>query len=221
MATGDQNDILGRIQGALPNKWFADSSPVRDAVLGGVSYSLALVYSLWAYTKNQTRIGTATDGFLDLISWDFFGGLLPRKANELDTPFRSRILANLLREKATRKGMIATLKTLTGRIPGIFEPALPTDTGAYGVSTSGYGVAGGYGSLLLPCQAFVTAYRPSGSGIPSIAGYGVSTAGYSVPSQGEYGSMSMIQGAVTDADIYTAIDAAKAAGTTMWSRLFS
>ena len=76
--------------------------------------------------------------------------------------------------------------------------------------------------MLLPFQAFVTAYRPTGSGIPNIAGYGNAPAAYGVASQGgEYATMSMIQGAVTDADIYAAIDSVKPVGTILWTRITS
>ena len=123
-------------------------------------------------------------------------------------------------------GLVKVLQDLTGRTPIIFEPQRPMDTGCYGGPLIGYGMAGGYGSLLLPCQAFVTAFRPTGSGIPNVAGYGGSAGtpgpgGYGAASQLEYASMTMIQGAVTDADIYAAVDSVKAAGTTLWTRISS
>ena len=216
---GDEQEILGRIKALLPFRWFPDSTPVLDALLSGIAWALALVYSLIVYAKNQTRIATASDGFLDLISYDFFGGNLPRRQQEQDNPFRARILATLLREKVTRNGMIAALINLTGRAPFIFEPARPADTGAYSVSTSGYGVAGGYGSLQLPAQVFMTAYRPAGSGIPFVAGYGSPSSGYSTPSRGEWASLSQVQGFVTDSDIMATIAATLAEGVTAWVRL--
>ncbi len=219
MATGDPNDCLNRLKAVLPNGWFKEPTPVLDAVLQGLAWALSLVYSLIAYTRLQTRISTATDVFLDLISGDFFGASLPRKSQEMDAPFRARILANLLRERGTRKGLINALVLLTGRTPKVFEPARPLDTGAYNTNTLGYGVAGGYGSRALPSQAFVVAYRPSGSGIPYIAGYGSPEGAYGTPSQTEYASLSMVQGAVTDADIYAAIDAVKPAGSILWTQL--
>jgi hypothetical protein len=221
MATGDTSDILSRIKALLPTRWFPDVSPVLDALLSGPAWALSLIYSLIQYAQLQTRISTATDGFLDLISFDFFGGQLPRRAQEMDDPFRLRILATLLREKVTRNGMIAALVALTGRTPVIFEPARPEDTGAYGVNDIGYGVAGGYGSLQYPAQAFITAYRPSGSGIPFVAGYGSPSGGYSTPSYASWSSLSQIVGFVTDLDIYSAIAKTKAEGTTMWVILAS
>lgn len=219
MATGDQDDISTRIIALIPTRWFADSNPIRDAVIAGAANALALVYSILEYVKNQTRIGTATDGFLDLISFDYFGNTFPRRSAELDAPFRQRILANLLRERATRKGLISALVTLTGRAPWIFEPTRPLDTGAYNKNICGYNVAGGYGSLALNNQFFVVAYRPSSSGIPNIAGYNIPTGAYNTASQADYASLSQIVGFVTDVDLFNAIDQAKAAGTIAWSRL--
>jgi hypothetical protein len=218
MATGDQNDIVGRLKATIPASWFPTVAPVLQSVLAGASAGLAFFYQLIAYAKLQARIGTATDGWLDLASYDFFGGQLPRQSGELDGSFRPRIISSILREKATRAGMIATLQALTGQKPIIFEPARVQDTGAYNAPISGYGVAGGYGSLLLPTQAFITAFRPA-SGIPTVAGYGVPVGAYSTPSQIEYGSLDMIQDQISDATIYAAVDATKPAGTTMWTRI--
>ena len=220
MATGDQNDMELRLAALLPASWFQGSTPVLSAVLSGLATALAAVYSLISYVKLQTRIATASDGFLDMISADYFGSSQPRNANELDSAFRARILANLLRQKATRAGMIGVLTSLTGRAPIIFEPERPADTGAYGVGW-GYSAAGGYGSMQIRAQFFVQAFRPLGTGVPSVAGYGISTGAYRTPSQGEYATMSFIQGAVTDAAIYAAVDATKCAGTAAWTRISS
>src|SRR5580698_6737974 len=122
MAVGDQSDFVGRLRALLPNGWFADDAPVLNAVLNGSAYCLALMYSLIAYSKLQTRIATATDGFLDLVSFDYFGAFLMRRLNEMDAAFRVRIFQNLLREKATRHGIIKLLTDLTGQVPVVFEP---------------------------------------------------------------------------------------------------
>ena len=218
MATGDQSDIYGRLRSYLP-RWFGDAaqSPVLNALLQGLAYGGAYVYSLYAYAKLQCRLATATDGWLDMWAADFFGSAILRKAAQSDASFRGTILLNLFRERATRNGMIKVLTDLTGRKPIIIEPTRPADTGAYGGPTIGYGVAGYYGSILTPYWGYVIAYRPLGSGIPSVAGYGISTGGYGQASQAEYASLSMIQGAVTDADIYSAIDATRPVGTTVWT----
>lgn len=221
MATGDQADIASRIKSLLPNGWFRDSTPILDAVLNGIAWALSYIYGLTSYAKLQTRIATATDGFLDLISFDFFGAALPRKVQELDSAFRARIQAELFLERATRHGLIGALQMLTGRTPIVFEPARPLDTGAYNKNIWGYNVAGGYGSLQLPFQAFVIAYRPKGQGIPNIAGYGNPEGAYNTGSQIEYANPSMTLGAVTDSDIYAAIDSVKPAASIIWTKILS
>jgi hypothetical protein len=220
MATGDQQDFFQRIKTLVP-RWFGDSMPTIDALVQGLAWAGSFVYSLWAYAKLQTRILTATDGWLDMIAADFFGAALLRQSNQSDASFRARIVINLFRERATRGGIVKVLQDLTGRTPLVFEPLRPADTGCYGGPAIGYGMAGGYGSMLLPFQALVTAYRPTGLGIPLVAGYGISTGGYGQASRADYAAMSMIQGAVTDADIYAAIDSVKPAGTIIWTRINS
>lgn len=224
MAIGDNNDTFARLKAALPSRWFgltSDSVPVVDSLLAGISTALSFVYSLYVYAKAQTRILTASDGWLDLIAADFFGTSIQRAANQTDASFRARIILNMFRERATRNGLIRVLEDLTGRTPTIIELTRPADTGAYGAPNIGYGLAGAYGSLLMPYQCFVTAYRPLGTGIPNVAGYGVSTGGYGQASQAEWASLSMIQGAVQDADIYAAIEATRPVATIVWTNISS
>lgn len=219
--TGDQIDILARIKRALPGTWFGSESPLVDALLTGLAATSAFVYSLYLYAKLQTRVLTATDGWLDMIAADFFGASLQRAANQTDASFRARIIVNLFRERGTRAAIIKVLTELTGRAPVIIEPQRPADTGAYRAPNSGYGVAGAYGSLQLPFQAFVQAYRPAGSGIPNVAGYGISTGAYRTPSRSDYASLDDIVGAVADADIQAAVDSVKPAGTIIWMKISS
>lgn len=221
MATGDATDIRARVKSTLP-PWFGDTNPILSALIAGLAAALANFYAVYLYAALQTRIKTATDGWLDLIAADFFGTRIARKQNQTDASFRSLIIANLFRERATRKAIIQVLTDLTGRAPIVIEPQRPADCGAYGVPTSGYGVAGYYGSRLLPSQCFVIAYRPASSGIPNIAGYGNAPAAYGVASRGgEYASLSMIIGQVTDADIYAAIDSVRPVGTVIWTTIKS
>lgn len=218
---GSQSDIFNRLNSLLPSKWFTGSTPIKDAVLQGIAATLAQVYALYAYAVLQTRIATLTDAWLDIASNDYFGANLARNAGESDARYRARIQANLFPARTARPAMVAALTKLTGRAPVVIEPTNPADTGAYGVSTSGYGAAGCYGSMLLPFQCFIKAYRPMTSGIPNVAGYGVSTAGYSTPSQGEYASLSMVTGSIQDADINAVIDANRPASTTIWTQINS
>lgn len=139
MSTGDSNDVFSRLKSALPQRWFgstSDSMPVVDSVIAGVATALSFIYSLYSYAVLQTRIRTATDGYLDLIAADFFGTSIQRKANQTDASFRATIIANMFRERATRHAIVKVLQDLTGRTPKIVEPKRPADTGTYGGTDS-------------------------------------------------------------------------------------
>jgi hypothetical protein len=169
--TGDQSDMLSRIKAVLPTGWFPSSTPVLDGVLSGPAYMMAWLYSMLQFVILQSRRLTATGVYLDMIAVDFFGTFIKRRVNETDANFNIRIGKELFREKVTRNGMIQALTDLTGRAPAIFEPQRPADTGCWDGPTLAYNTAGGYGSLLLPFQYFITAYRPTGVGVASVAGY--------------------------------------------------
>lgn len=241
--TGTAPDIANRIRQLLP-AWFGDSNPTANAVLDGAATALAFIYGLYRYAAAQTRILTASGIWLDLMAQDFYATAVQRRANQDDDSFRANILANLFRPRATRTGISDILLTLTGNMPIIVEPFVPADTGAYGIGYASYGGAGSYGSQTIPLQAFVTAFRPVQYGIAQVAGYGVPTAGYGragpvAPGQfgpgqfetgqfetgqfgtgrAEYASLALISSIVTDADIYAATAAAKAAGAAIWVRI--
>lgn len=239
MATGDQNDMLVRLKAVIAPTWFPNTSqgqltnsPVLDGLLNGVAWVWAQTYSLLQFAKLQTRIATASGVFLDIISLDFFGTFIRRRNAELDNPFRVRIQNELFREKATRAGLVKALTDLTGRVPGVFEPAYPLDTGGYGHTGMtagtglGYGVAGGYGSLLLPFQFFLIPYRPTGGGVASVAGWGTPGGFNGMPGGWgvgafEYASLSMVNTPVTDQNIYDVINDVRPAATIAWTSIRS
>ncbi len=227
------------------------STPILDAVLAGLASAWATIYSLLSYAKLQTRIATATDVFLDIIGLDFFGLTLRRQANETDTQYRTRIEANLLRPRGTRPAMVSALTELTGWAPVIFEPAYPPDTGGLGAPTQlyltdddgailtdedgnllvetgytvagiGLNIAGGIGSLLMPFECFVTAFRPPGNGISDVMGLWTGS-GWAGGGLGigaiEIASMGMIGGAVTDPMIQAQVNLTRPAATTVWMRI--
>jgi hypothetical protein len=213
MAIGDQKDFLTRIKALLPNAWFGDTTPVLDSVLSGIAFVLTSVYSLTQYARFQTRIASATDAFLDLISFDFFGLTLPRKTGESDTAFRTRIQAELFLEKGTREGMIRALELLTGRAPIIFEPSRIADTKCYN-SSAYYNYAAQYGSRL-PYQGFIIAYRPFAQLSDSISGYNNALVAYNTKGA-TYTNLSILAGAVTDQDILNTINSTKPEATIVW-----
>jgi hypothetical protein len=219
MSTGDRADFSSRIKSLLPTGWFRDETPVLDAVLGGIGSSLSDAYGLSAYARLQTRIASATDAFLDLISFDFFGGLLPRRSGESDAAFRTRIQAQLLLERGTRKGLVHALELLTGRTPIVFEPARIADTGHYNGGAY-YGYSGQYGSVNLPFQTFVIAYRPAAQITTSLSGYNNPEVAYGRPDT-TYTNLSLVAAVVTDQDILDLIDAVKPVGSIVWVRIES
>lgn len=222
MSIGDQSDVEQRIETLLP-PWFGDAeTPTVDGIIAAFANAGSTLYSQYAYTKLQTRIKTATDVNLDLIAQDYFGptGLL-RRTNESDAQYRNRILINLIRIRGTRPAIVSVLVDLTGRTPWIFEPARPADTGGYNIGGMGYGVAGGWGSIETPYQALCVAYRPLTAGVPYVGGYGSSVGAYSTPSQLEWANITLLETAVPDEMIYSAIDSVKSAGTVIWTKIQS
>lgn len=215
---GNQPDIVNRLKRLQPPGWFAEgATPIRDALLTGIANVLAYVFSLFAYLKLQTRIATMTDGFLDMTAGDYFGDGLQREANQSDASYRSRIQAELLPLKNTRQAIINALTLITGIAPVVFEPARPQDTGGLNCGSFALGVAGGLGSLSYPFQAFVTAFRPPGTGIAGVPGLGNPQGALNVGTF-ECAGASQLSG-ITDMDIYAAIDSTRTGGVTLWSRI--
>lgn len=214
----DLNGMLARLRAVLPARWLPDISPIANALLAGVAEGWARVAALFNYVRQQTRILTATDVWLDIAARDYFGRRVGRRAAEGDDAYRQRIVRELRRIRGTRAAIVSALTDLTGRAPVVFEPARSTDTGGYGGGGVGYGVAGGWGSLSLPYQCFVTAFRPRGAGIAGVAGWGSPAAGWG---RGflEYASLEMIAGEVTDADIFAAVADVLPVATTAWTQI--
>lgn len=143
MATGDQTDIIMRLQRWLPQGWFPTTPGTRVyAIVAGLASVLASIYALIAYAALQTRIATATDGFLDIISRDYLGGNLPRLPGETDAAFAARIRANLFLAANTRTAIKTYLEAVTGNPVRMIEPWQPNDNARYGNSFYGYNRAG-------------------------------------------------------------------------------
>lgn len=220
---GDQEDMQTRIRAALPAGWFPDSTPILSALLGGFASVWSWLYNLLSFVKQQTRVISASGGWLDLIALDYGGAAWCRFAGEQDTAFRARILHNLQRERATRSALLANVTALTGRAPFVFEPAFPPDTGGLNTTTLAWNSHGGWGTLSLPFQCFVIAYRPHGGGIADLSGWGTipeafALGGWNVGAIA-WGDLSLVSGSVSDAQILGAVADSMPAASIAWTAL--
>jgi hypothetical protein len=215
--------IFARLQRLMPNGWFQFGlTPVKDAILQGFASAYTFIYQLVQYISLQTRIATATDGFLDLIAYDFFQNNLLRQAGQSDASFRASIIAFLFRQRCTRQAIVLVIQQLLGTTPTIIEADRPPDTGVYAnATTMGYGVAGVYGSMSMPLGCFVTVFVSQViAGVPLVAGYDVSVGAYDTGSQIEY----IAQGEdsinpLTIADIFQSLDSVRPVTGQIWVRV--
>lgn len=212
MTIGSISDILSRLKAQIPSSWFKLSSNF-DATLQGPAWALSTIYNQITYATLQTRIATATDGYLDLIANDFFGTNLPRLANEQDGAYRARILANLFVKGPTRANMSAVLALVTGRVPDIFEPSNTTDSGGWDGAFYWDTGVGKWGAPM-PYQAYVTAYRP----LTNSQSLGeLDSWRWSFDSYGAWSDLPIT--AVTDAAIIAAVESTRMTGTITWLRI--
>lgn len=214
---GDTQDMLARIKLVLPARWFSDTTPILDALLTGLATAWGRLFALLSYIQSQNRIATATGVFLDVASVDYLGGALPRRAGEVDSAYSTRIRKNLLSPRATRDSVVQTISNLTGRVPVIFEPRNTFDTGGYNTNL-GYNTTGGYGSMMLPYQFFLTAYRPNATPISNAGGYNYGPGGYNSEPM-FYAENAELAGSVSDAEIYSAIAAVLPTNSVAWARI--
>jgi hypothetical protein len=211
------------ITAALPTGWFADEAPILGGLLSGLASAWAWLFALLAFVRQQDRLATANSGWLDLFARDYGGGGWARQIGETDDSFRARIGRNLQRLRATRAALATAVTDLTGRAPVIFEPARPTDSGVLNGPGLAWNSMGGWATLTLPFQCFVTAFRPAGGGIANSAGYGGDGITGALGGWGggalQWGSTALIAGAVTDADILAAVADAMPVATIAWTRI--
>ncbi len=214
---GDPQDMLSRLKAVLPSRWHGEQAGVLDAVLAGLAEGWSWLHGMVEAVRAQARIATASGTALDLIAQDYFGPRIRRRRAQGDAAFRAAILRELLRERATRPALERAVLDLTGRAPVVFEPRRPADTGGWGIA-AGYGAGGGWGSLALPYQCFVSARRPLGSGIAVVNGWGGGSGGWGAGAAA-WASLAMLEGQVTDADIHAAVAAVLPAGAVAWVRI--
>jgi hypothetical protein len=224
-----QLDIVKRLKSVLPARWFGEITPVLDTVLDGLAAGWDYLFEFLQYVRDQTRLSTATDVWLDLIAYDYFGAHVVRRTGQSDGAFRQSVLSELLRPRATRHAIMDAIFQSTCRLPIVFEPANTADTGGYGYSDMtvnpigggvGYGEGGGWGNLSLPYQSFVTAFRPIGNGIANISGWGFYDGGYGSGCL-QYADIDMIQGHLSDDDILGKIKRTSPVGVVIWARIAS
>ena len=227
--TGDSRDIARRLRAVIPTQWFGDVTPVLDTLLGGLASAWAYIFQLLEYTRQQTRLATVSDIWLDLAAQDFFGNYIRRLPGQSDTDFRLVVKRAIFREYGTRRALVEAMIDLTGRAPVIFEPRNPTDTGGYGNSGFagqtlgggiGYGTGGGWGSLALPFQYFVTAFRPTVNGVANVSGWCVPVAGYGIGALA-YTDPDAIPGHISDQNIMTEMVRVAPVGVVIWTRISS
>lgn len=201
---GSKDDFVERLRTLLPPSWFPHDSEQRtviDALLEVYATQYSYVYDLLQEVITQSRVLTATDGTLDLISYDFFGDQLPRRGRT-DVSFRRAIDNELLASRNTVSAIRTAVQKQAGIVPWVLEPTNHADCGAYasslipanqnpayqiqygnaepnGRSNVGSGRSGYYGSLNMTSQ-FMVMVRPATStgvyGSPNAAGYGSSNA---------------------------------------------
>jgi hypothetical protein len=223
MATGDADDVGKRLRAVIP-PWFPDpvDSPILQSLLSGIAGGFAFVYDYLGFAKKQTRIRSATGGWLDLIAWDFFGARFLRRQGESDESWQPRIQKEILRPRQTRAALSQMMTDLTSREPVIIELFNPGDCGGYDVPQAGGYDVGPiiYGSLDYPNQVFITASRAPSEGIPVVGGYDSYNLAYD-GGIGEYADIAWVIGPLTDAEIYARIAQTAAAGITPWTALES
>src|SRR6516165_10631444 len=213
----DMPGLLARVKAVLPASWFADDTPILDAVLTGAASAWVEMFSLLNTVNQQSRIGTASGIFLDIAAQDYFGSALTRRTAEADSAYKVRIQQNLVRPRATRAAVAQALQDLTGRTPLIFEPRNPVDTGVYNVNM-GYGVSGGYGSMAMPYQFLVKARRPDSLPVSNASGYAAGPGGYNT-APAFYADVAEFQGNISDAEIYASIAAVVPTTAIAWTNL--
>lgn len=214
-----------RRQAAILPPWFGPpgiAPPVLRIPMAMGGWVASWVHDLIIFVRRQSRIKTATGGWLDLIAYDFFGNRVRRKLAQTDEAFRRRILIEMFRRRNTRPAMISALKDLTGFEPRIFEPARPQDTGGIGIAGGmGIGVSGAIGTIGQPGEVYIDVYRTPEAGIANVAGIGMSVGGIGVASRLVISDLSQVRGALTDEDIRAAVVATRAEGIRVWMRVLT
>lgn len=217
--TGDQADLTARIKSVLP-RWFGfeeGENPVLNALVQGAAQALAFIRSLIAFAALQTRIATATGGWLDLIAADYIDGGLTRFAGETDAQYSRRIRLEVLRDRNTRYAIDRAVFDLTGNHPTIYEGWRPATCGGLGSPSLSLGTTGRLGSSGAPAEVIVTTPAPRGYGIPGRPGWGNTVGGWgSVFSLAS--ASDVIAPGPTPFDMIAALERVRTEGITLYVR---
>lgn len=140
MATGSAPDLIMRLQRWLPSRWFPaqavnpdGSVPRLQALLAGMAAGFAAVWTQLQYARAQARLGSASDGWLDLGVADLARDRLPRLSGESDAAYWARVKPLILPKANTRPNIRTALEALTGNPVRMIEPWDPRDTFCWGV----------------------------------------------------------------------------------------
>lgn len=222
----DSITFVRRLRALLPKGWFSEDSPILGALLTALADPWVGLSNNIDYVSSQTRIQTATDIWLDLAGADYLGSLITRQPGETDDAYRCRIRANLLTSAGTRCSLMEGVAGLADATAQIFEPTNCSDTGAYGDSVApltgpvcrlAYGLSGGWGSLNLPYQVFITVATKPLPGEATPIGYGVPGGGYSAGSL-VYNDITDVPGTLTDDEVRIKILRLVPVNCTAWIR---
>lgn len=213
---GDTDDMASRLLAALP-PWFGgtDEHPVLDALLQGVGWLLSFLFGRYLFAKLQTRLATATGGWIDLAAYDFFGTNLPRLNGEDDTKYSRRVRLEVFRDRNTRNAIDRAVYDLLGVHPRLLEPWNPLDTNGLGCPQFALGRSGRLGSITAPYMMQIEFPYPQNYGIPARPGLGDPQGGlgnvFSLADQSD-----MVGVGASIEDVFAALERVRMAGITYY-----
>ena len=177
--TGDIPDIVSRLKSALPTRWFPDATPVLDAALTG----LAAAWTRCSRCSPPSASNPASPPPPGL-SWT----APVRISSVAGCPAAPRSWMTRSASASARRSAASTPPAPPSYPSCRISPAAPRRCSSppgspipapTRLERSATARPARWGSLALPFQVLVTAHRPRGTGIATIAGYG--TAGPLVP----------------------------------------
>lgn len=101
---------------------------------------------------------------------------------------------------------------------GAYDTGLTSYDPIVGPSGNSYPGVGCWGSLEIPYQLFVTAYRPMSGSIPNASGTDIGAMGYDIGAF-RYTDPTEVQVAVSDADILACVARTQGAGVIAWTAI--